>query len=154
MFFRNFHVVTMVGRMHICTYANMNHSREKTVYNFTVTAYEILIVKMYWLIRNLCVHAQSCPTLCNPMDYSLPGSSVHQIFEAMILEWVGISFSRGFSQPRDWTLISCVFCIGRQILCHWATGEVLEIYIDILILIYLMHTDRELPIAKYFCTLF
>ena len=45
--------------------------------------------------------AQSCPTLCDPMDYSLPGSSVHGIFQARILEWVAISFSRRSSQPRD-----------------------------------------------------
>ena len=45
--------------------------------------------------------AQSCPTLCNPMDCSLPGSSVHGILQARILEWVAISFSRGSSRPRD-----------------------------------------------------
>ena len=51
--------------------------------------------------------AQSCPTLCNPMDCSLPGSSIHGIFQAKILKWVAISFSRGSSQPRDWTWVSC-----------------------------------------------
>ena len=45
--------------------------------------------------------AQSCLTLCNPMDYSLPGSSVCGIFQARILEWVAIAFSRRSSQPRD-----------------------------------------------------
>ena len=45
--------------------------------------------------------AQSCPTLCDPMDCSLPGFSVHGIFQARILEWVAISFSRRSSQPRD-----------------------------------------------------
>ena len=59
--------------------------------------------------------AQSCPTLSNPMDCSLPGSSIHGIFQARVLEWVAISFSRGSSQPRDQTRISCVSCIGRQI---------------------------------------
>ena len=67
--------------------------------------------------------AQSCPTLFDPMDCSLPGSSVHGIFQARILEWVAISFSRGFSQPRDQTFISCVSRIGRQILYHWATRK-------------------------------
>ena len=64
--------------------------------------------------------AQSCPTLCNLVDCSLPGSSVHGILQARILEWVAISSSRGSSQPRDWTLISCV--TGR---CFnlWATCE-------------------------------
>jgi len=46
---------------------------------------------------------QSCPTLCNPMDCSLPHSSIHGIFQARVLEWVAISFSRGSSQPRDRT---------------------------------------------------
>ena len=52
------------------------------------------------------------------MDYSLAGSSVHGIFQARILEWVAISFSRGSSRPRDLTSISC---IGRQVLYHWVT---------------------------------
>ena len=46
---------------------------------------------------------QSCPTLCNPMDCSPPGFSIHGILQARILEWVAISFSRGTSWPRDWT---------------------------------------------------
>ena len=45
--------------------------------------------------------AQSCPTLCHPIDCSLPGSSVHGILQARILEWVTIPFSRRSSQPRD-----------------------------------------------------
>ena len=61
-----------------------------------------------------------CPTLCDPMDCSLPGSSVYGILQARILEWIAISFSRGSSQPRDRTQVSCVSCIGRQILYHWA----------------------------------
>ena len=50
--------------------------------------------------------AQSCPTLCNPMDCSLPGSSLHGIFQARILEWGAISFSRGSSQHRNRTRVS------------------------------------------------
>ena len=45
--------------------------------------------------------AQSCPTLCDPMDCSLSGSSVHGIFQARVLEWIAISFSRGSSRPRN-----------------------------------------------------
>ena len=56
----------------------------------------------------VCVCALSCPTLCNSMDYRLPGSSVHGISQARILEWVAILFSRGSSQPRDQTHISCM----------------------------------------------
>ena len=50
--------------------------------------------------------AQLCPTLCNPMDCSLPGFSVHGILQARIVEWVTISFSRGYSGPRDQTRVS------------------------------------------------
>ena len=53
-----------------------------------------------------CLITQSCPTLCDPMDYSLPGSSVHGIFQARVLEWVAISFSRASSQPRDQMQVS------------------------------------------------
>ena len=56
---------------------------------------------------------QSCPTLCNLMDCSLPGSSVHGIFQTRVLEWVAISFSRGSSQPRDRTQASTVKSLSR-----------------------------------------
>ena len=74
-----------------------------------------------------CVmHAcQSCPILWDLIDYSPPGSSVHGILQAGILEWVVISFSRGSSQPSDRTHISWVSCIGRQILYYYATWEAL-----------------------------
>ena len=49
---------------------------------------------------------QSCPTLCDPMDCSLPGYSVHGILQARILEWVVMPSSRGSSQPRDQTCVS------------------------------------------------
>ena len=68
-----------------------------------------------------CLVAQSCSTLCDPMDHSPPGSSVHSILQARILEWVAISSSRGSSRPRGWT---CVSCVGRWILHHWITWEV------------------------------
>jgi len=55
-----------------------------------------------------CSVAQSCPTFCDPMDCSPPGSSVYGIFQARILEWAAISFSRGSSWPRDRTLITCI----------------------------------------------
>ena len=61
---------------------------------------------------------QSCPTLCNSMDGNLPGSMVHGIFQARILEWAAISLSRGSSQPRDRTWVSCI--AGRRITI-WAT---------------------------------
>ena len=60
----------------------------------------------------LCSVAQSCPTLCDPIDCGPPGSSVHGIFQARILEWVAISYSRGSFQPRDRTHGSGTSCIA------------------------------------------
>ena len=61
--------------------------------------------------------AKPCPTICDPMDYSPPGSSVPGISQARILEWVAISFSRGSSWPRDWTHVLC--------LLHWQANSLL-----------------------------
>ena len=60
---------------------------------------------------------------CNHMNCSLSGSSVHRIFQARILEWVAISYSRGSFQLRDRTCVSWVSCIGRQILYHCTPGK-------------------------------
>ena len=74
-------------------------------------------------IRQVCVCARSYPSLCDPMDYILLGSSVHGIFQARILEWITISFSGGSSWPRNQTRVSWVSCIGRAIIYHCATWE-------------------------------
>ena len=73
---------------------------------------------------SVCSVAQSCPPLCDPLDCSPPGSSIHGTLQARILEWLAISSSRGSSRHRDRTHISCVSCIGRLILYHWTTKEV------------------------------
>ena len=70
--------------------------------------------------------AQSCPTLCNPRDYSPPSSSVYGILQARILEWVAIPFSRGSSQPRDQTW---VFPHCRKILYNLSYQGGLKWYI-------------------------
>ena len=62
----------------------------------------------------------------SPIDCSPPGSTVHWIFQARIRVWVAIFYSRGSSQPRDWTHISYVSSIGRQILYHCAIWEALR----------------------------
>ena len=67
-----------------------------------------------------CLVSKLCPTPCNTMRCGPPGSPDHGICQAGILEWVVISFSRGSSWPRQRT---CVSCIGRWILYHWATRE-------------------------------
>ena len=69
------------------------------------------------------VDTQSCPALCDPVDCSLPGSSVPGIFQARIVEWVAISYSRGLSWPRDRTRVFCISYIGRWILYHCTTWE-------------------------------
>ena len=71
----------------------------------------VLIIS--WKVKVKVLVAQSCLTLCDPMNHDLQGSSVHWISQARILEWVAMPFSRGSSQPRDWTW---VYCIGRRIL--------------------------------------
>ena len=70
--------------------------------------------------------AQSCLTLCDPMDCSLPGSSVHVIFQARVLEWVAISFTRGSSHPRGWTWVSC---IAGGFFTIWAPREAKTLYL-------------------------
>ena len=67
----------------------------------------------------LCLAAQSCLTLCDPMDCSPPGSSIHGILQARILEWVLISFCKGSSQTRDQTWVSH---IADRFFTIWATG--------------------------------
>ena len=63
-----------------------------------------------------CLVTKLCPTIYDPMDWSPPGSSVHRIFQARILEWVAISYSRGSFQTKDQTHISCVSAGGFFIL--------------------------------------
>ena len=86
--------------------------------NLTCSKFYVLkqVTVAIWLLKyplnpSVCVLvlvAQSCPTLCDPRDSSPPGSSVHAILQARILEWVAIPFSRGSSQPRDQTRVFCI----------------------------------------------
>ena len=72
---------------------------------------------------------QSCLALCDPMDYSPLGSSVHGIPQARILEWVAFPFSRRSSQPRNWTRVSCN---AGRFFTSWATREYQEVRISLL----------------------
>ena len=76
----------------------------------------ILIIVILSVCVCVCSVVQSHPTLCDLMNYSPPDSSVHGIFQARILEWVTISYSRGSSWPRDQSCIAWVSWIGRQTL--------------------------------------
>ena len=84
-------------------------------------------ISSIWLLLSYILYnvsesevAQSCPTLCDPMDCRLPGSSVHRTLQARILEWVAISLSGWSSQPRVWTQVSHI--VGRRFTI-WATRE-------------------------------
>ena len=72
----------------------------------------------------LKVKVKSCLTLCDPMDYNPPGSSIHAILQARVLEWVAISFSEGSSWPRDQTRVSHI--VGRRFTI-WATAYVINL---------------------------
>ena len=93
---------------------------------------------LYWLLKGFKHYhevkwsqvTKSCLTLCDPMDYSLLCSSVHGIFQARILEWIAISFSRESSWPKDRTQVS--HTVGRCFTV-WATGEVQTLSYDLAI---------------------
>ena len=90
---------------------------------------DLLSLRPVWQRQSTCV--LSWVWLCDHMDCSPPGSSVHGIFQARILEWVAISFSKGSSQPRDRARIFCDSCIGRPILyhcCTWAKSPSLGLF--------------------------
>ena len=98
----------------------------KTSICFESLCFSILDFRFYpviWICIYVCVCsvARSYPTLCDPMDYNLRGSSAHGILQARILEWVAISSSTGSSQPKDWPRVSCISCTGRRILYHGAS---------------------------------
>ena len=86
--------------------------------------YKVTITKQDF--NNLKSVLRACSVmsiLCDPLNCSLPGSSLHGISQARILEWVVIPFSSGSSPSKYQTHISCVSCIGRQILYHWVIWE-------------------------------
>ena len=79
----------------------------------------VFIAALFTISRTCAVccakSLQSHLTLCNPMDYSLPGSSSIGILQARILEWIAMPSPRGSSQSRDWTLVSYISCISRWV---------------------------------------
>ena len=87
---------------------------------FMKTARSRALSQELWFISMCVLVAESCPTLCDLMDYSPPDSSVHGIFQARTLEWVAILFSRGSFWLGDPTW---VFCIAGRFLTIWATRE-------------------------------
>ena len=96
-----------------------------------------------------CSVTQSCTTLWDPMDCSLPSSSVHGIFHTRTLEWVAISLFRGSSRPRDWTCIFWVSCTDREILYHCITWEA---YLVLVNNFYTFSSVQSLSCVRLFAT--
>ena len=93
----------MVSTLKDCEKENQNPNKTKRIpsrHHKPLAKLEVFIICV------LCLAAQSCPTLCDPMDCSLPGSSVPGILQARILEWVAMPCSTGSSQPRDRAQVS------------------------------------------------
>ena len=88
-----------------------------------VFSYEVALCIRWQIASILCACMLSHVQLCNPMDGIWPGSFVPGILQARILEWVAILPYRGSYQPRDQSWVSCISCIGRWLLYHWATRE-------------------------------
>ena len=104
-------------------------------------------IYLSWSDGTRCLDFSFC--LCDPMDCSLPGSSINGIFPATVLEWVAISFSRGSSQPRDRTQVSHI--VGRRFTI-WATRQAPSLYLkDINLLALLSRTNNaECNSSKWF----
>ena len=96
-------------------------------------------------LMHACIVIQSCLTLCDPMDCSPPGSSVHGILQVRILEWVAMPFSRGPSRPRDRTQVSC---IAGEYFTTWAPRE--AFYSNkVLLYLYLLSFDFSFPVHEF-----
>ena len=91
---------------------------------------------------------QSCPTLCDHVDYRPPDSSVHGLLQARILGWVAMPSSRGSSRPRDRTHVSYVSCIGRQFLYHYCHLWLVHVKAKFLFSVVLPH-----EVASLYCGL-
>ena len=72
---------------------------------------QLLFFSFRWVVQHQkwkVLVTQSCLTICDPTDCNMPGSSVHRLLQARILEWIAVRFSRGFSWPRHQTRVSCI----------------------------------------------
>ena len=115
------------------SFSNSTYNEYSVLISFRIDLFDHLAVQgtLKSLLKKWSEVAQSCPTLCDPMDCSLPGSSIPGILQAGILEWVTISFSRRSSQPRDRTWVSHI--AGRCFTIIQLT--LLEFLIDLVIFI-------------------
>ena len=116
--YHSYETVTFLQAPYLnCSHIEESRSQTQNDYRWWKHSCNTVLIK----IERKSESAQTCPTLCNPMDCSPPHSSIHGILQARILEWVTISFSRGSSQPRDRTRLSLF--VGRRFTV-WATREV------------------------------
>ena len=106
--------------------------------------WEILILNHIHIVVLLL--AQSCGTLCDPMDYSPPDSSVHGISQARVLEWVATSFTRGSSRPRDQIRVSL---IGGRHFNLWATREALKLVSGSEFWLQSPDSDPDIPLCDW-----
>ena len=90
-----------------------------------------IVRNCWWKVKMKVI--ESCPTLCNPMDYT-----IHVILQTRILEWVAVPFSRGSSQSRDWTQVSC---IAGRFFTSWATREAQKLVVAFLFLILMKNLE-------------
>ena len=115
------------NKIEFCIYQNICSYCRSSVVLIAVNLYGVNVFKLTYFVYIPCMQesesevTQSCLILCDPMDCSLRGSSVHGNFHARILEWVAISFSKRSSRPRDQTWVSC---IADRCFTIWATREV------------------------------
>ena len=107
------------GRIHPLTLLAFAGSWHSLACGFISQIFKYSIFKSVSALFSLFSHWIVSGLFCDPMDYSPLGSCTSRISQARILEGVTISFSKGTSQPRDWTGDSCISYIGSQILNHW-----------------------------------
>ena len=142
--FRYFLLISILPPCFVNCIPYCNGSSTNTEIFLFFSSLPLLSTTFYWVTRTKVkvLVAQSCPTLCDPMDCSPRGSSVHGILQARTLEWVAMPFSSGSLWPRDWTWVSRI--VG-QFFTIWATREAQRYILNI----YWMLIDFILSAIKY-----
>ena len=102
------------------------------------------------LTRLVVLVAQLCQTLCDPKDCSPPGSSVHRILQARIPEWIAIPYSRGSSQPRDWTWVSCI--AGDSLLSELQGSPCYSVAMTIRLILCVECFEKTISSVKFSCS--
>ena len=125
--------------------------------NGCVSRLTVLLVSMSFMLpawRGIgycaCEYAQSCPTLCSPLDCNPPGSSVHGMFQAKILELAAISYSRGSSWPRDLTCISVFSVLAGEFFTPVPPGKPLLVTLIFIVNLYQCKSSNFVPSQNYF----